>query len=61
MNNSAIINIDTDFTVAVMTCLGYYGNGIERVEALELLGFDSEKIQNMVNDIFPIMKKYGVV
>lgn len=58
---SVIAKINPDFTAAILACMGEYGTGEERKEALTLEGYDAERVQKIVNDIFPIMKKYGVV
>ena len=58
---SIVIYLDENFSAAVAVCSGAFGDGEERKTSLEEIGFDYEKVQEIVNDLFPVMKKHGVV
>lgn len=53
----AFIQLPNKFAVAVMCCIGMYGNGNERKEAIEKMGYNYREIQNVVNELFPIIKR----
>lgn len=49
--------VDNLFRVAKDVIAGKWGNGLERIERLELAGYDSGKIQNIVNVMLMERKK----
>ena len=46
-------------SVAFEVIGGKYGNGDERIRKLKSEGYDANLVQNCVNDILNIMKRYG--
>lgn len=56
---SLVINLPETFSISLLVIAGAYGNGTERKEKLKKDGYDPDKVQNCVNDLLPIIKKYG--
>ena len=55
-----MVNLPQTVSVAILVIAGAFGNGEERKERLKKSGYDYQKIQNCVNDLLPIIKKYEV-
>lgn len=55
-----LVNLPQTVSVAILVIAGTFGNGEERKERLTKSGYDYQKIQNCVNDLLPIIKKYEV-
>lgn len=55
-----MVNLPQTVSVAILVIAGAFGNGEERKERLTKSGYDYQKIQNCVNDLLPIIKKYEV-
>jgi hypothetical protein len=47
------------FAVALLVIGGKYGNGQERIDALEADGYDYNRVQKFVNELMRVMEKYG--
>lgn len=54
------LKLSEDILVSLCVLGGYYGNGIERERKLKEAGYSPEKIQNCVNDLYKVFKKWGV-
>lgn len=62
MNDVALITIPETVGVALEIISGMYGNGNERIANLEAAGYSRSEIttcQQCVNDLLPIIQKYG--
>lgn len=46
-------------SAALLVICGGYGNGEERVKKLAAEGYDAKKVQRAVNDLLPIIRRYG--
>ena len=57
--NVTLINLPETVSVALLVIAGQFGNGNERKAKLILLGYDYDKVQACVNDLLPILNKYG--
>lgn len=57
--NVTVINLPETVSVALLVIAGQFGNGNERKSKLMLSGYDYEKVQACVNDLLPILNKYG--
>lgn len=57
--NGILIELTPIVGKALEVIAGLYGVGEERKKKLESEGYDYTKIQNCVNDLMKIMKKYG--
>lgn len=53
------INLPQTISVALLVIAGQFGNGEERKTKLTKAGYDAKKVQNCVNDLLPIIIKYG--
>lgn len=58
--NVTAINLPQTVSVALLVIAGEFGNGEERKTKLTKSGYDPQTVQNCVNDLLPIIKKYGV-
>ena len=47
------------FATALLVIAGKYGNGRERVDALNEAGYDHNLVQKCVNDLLKVIEKYG--
>lgn len=54
-----VFNINQNVMVALLVIGGYFGNGEDRKVKLKKAGYEPELIQACVNDLLPILKKYG--
>lgn len=59
MYNAQVLKIPTNIAVAIEVINGIYGNDNDRIKALEKSGYDAEKIQQCVDDLFPIWEKWS--
>ena len=57
--NTVMIEITPVVAIALEVIAGKYGTGEARKKALEKEGFNYNKIQKCVNDLFALMEKYG--
>lgn len=57
--NGILIELTPIVGKALEVIAGLYGVGEERKKKLESEGYDYTKIQNCVNELMKIMKKYG--
>lgn len=55
-----VLKLDPLLGVSILVLSGHYGNGNERFKKLEGEGYDAVKVQKLVNEMLPILKKYGV-
>lgn len=53
------INMPQTISVALLVIAGEFGNGNERKEKLKKAGYVPETVQSCVNELYPIIKKYG--
>lgn len=53
------INLPQTVSVALLVIAGQFGNGKERKENLTKAGYNAQTVQNCVNDLLPIITKYG--
>ena len=53
------INLPQTVSVALLVLAGQFGNGDERKTKLTNAGYDAQTVQNCVNDLLPIIHKYG--
>lgn len=56
---SYIIELTPVVSLAMEVLAGKYGAGVERKKKLEALGYDYNKIQDCVNDLIEIGKRYS--
>lgn len=56
---SYLIELTPVVSLAFEVIAGKYGIGEERKKALEKMGVDYNKVQNCVNDLITLMRKYG--
>ena len=52
-------NIPETVSVALLVIAGQFGSGQERKERLKKAGYNVIKVQSCVNDLLPILNKYG--
>lgn len=57
--NVTAINLPQTISVALLVIAGQYGNGEERKQKLTKAGYNPATIQACVNDLYPIIQKYG--
>lgn len=55
-----VLKLDPLLGVSILVLSGAYGNGDERFKKLESEGYDAVKVQKLVNELIPILKKHGV-
>ena len=53
-----IYKMSAELSAALAVCYGEYGNGQERVNKLKKDGYDPDKVQALVNKLFPVIKDY---
>lgn len=59
MSEIKMYSVPSTISAAILVIGGYYGNGDMRVKALKDDGFDPVKVQKCVNELLPIIRKYG--
>lgn len=52
-------NLPQTVSVALLVIAGQFGNGEERKEKLRKAGYNPVEIQSCVNELYPLLKKYG--
>lgn len=52
-------NLPQTVSVALLVIAGQFGNGDERKEKLRKAGYNPNEIQTCVNELLPILNKYG--
>lgn len=52
-------NLPQTVSVALLVIAGQFGNGEERKEKLRKAGYNTTEVQACVNDLLPILNKYG--
>lgn len=57
--NVTAINLPQTVSIALLVIAGQYGNGEERKQKLTKAGYNPATIQACVNDLYPILQKYG--
>lgn len=57
--NVTAINLPETVSVSLLVIAGKFGIGEERKKALEKAGYNYRKVQNCVNELIPIINKYG--
>lgn len=57
--NVTAINMPQTISVALLVIAGEFGNGEERKEKLTKAGYDYEQVRKCVNELLPIINKYG--
>lgn len=53
------INLSRTVSVSLLIIAGLFGNGEERKNKLTKAGYDPNVVQECVNELLPIIKKYG--
>lgn len=53
------INLPDTVSVALLVIAGQFGNGNDRKQKLTKAGYNPVTIQACVNDLLPILNKYG--
>ena len=53
------INMPQTVSVALLVIAGEFGNGDERKAKLTKAGYDYEQVRRCVNELLPIINKYG--
>lgn len=56
---TAMINIPQTVSVALLVIAGQFGNGNDRKEKLTKAGYNVADVQKCVNELIPILNKYG--
>ena len=52
-------NLPQTVSVALLVIAGQFGNGEERKEKLRKAGYNPTEVQTCVNELYPILNKYG--
>ena len=56
---TTMINIPQTVSVALLVIAGQFGNGDDRKEKLTKAGYNATEVQKCVNELIPILNKYG--
>lgn len=56
---ATMINIPQTVSVALLVIAGQFGNGDDRKEKLTKAGYNAAEVQKCVNELIPILNKYG--
>lgn len=54
-----VIGIPTVMSIAFLVIAGEFGNGNDRKKNLAAAGYDYNRVQACVNDLVPLINKYG--
>lgn len=54
------LKLSEDVLVSICVLGGYYGTGEERKRLLKESGYNPDRIQSCVNDLYKVFKKWGV-
>lgn len=57
--NVTAINMPQTISVAMLVIAGQFGNGEDRKAKLTKAGYDYEQVRQCVNELLPIINKYG--
>jgi Cpl-7 lysozyme C-terminal domain. len=57
--NVTAVNMPQTISVALLVIAGQFGTGEERKTRLAKAGYNATQVQNCVNELLPILKKYG--
>ena len=57
--NVTTINLPQTISVALLVIAGQFGSGEDRKNRLSKAGYNASEVQKCVNDLLPILKKYG--
>lgn len=57
--NVTAINLPQTVSIALLVIAGTFGNGVERQTKLKEAGYNPQVIQNCVNELIPIISRYG--
>lgn len=60
MPDTILIKLSPVVSTALEVIAGVYGNGDERKNKLESMGYNYRQIQNCVNDLLSVMNNYKV-
>lgn len=52
-------NLPQTVSVALLVIVGQFGSGEERKEKLRKAGYNTTEVQACVNELLPILNKYG--
>lgn len=56
---TTMINIPQTVSIALLVIAGQFGNGNDRKEKLTKAGYNAAEVQKCVNELIPILNKYG--
>lgn len=59
MLETRFVKMPETIALAIEVINGIYGYGEDRKQALKKAGYDYNRVQKCVNELFPIWKKYG--
>lgn len=54
-----VFNLPDTVSVALLVIAGVFGNGDDRKQKLSKAGYNSSTVQACVNELLPILNKYG--
>ena len=52
-------NLPETVSVSFLVIAGRFGNGEDRKQRLKKAGYNAEEVQKCVNDLLPILNRYG--
>lgn len=52
-------NLPETVSVSFLVIAGQFGNGEDRKQRLKKAGYNVEEVQKCVNDLLPILNRYG--
>lgn len=52
-------NLPEAVSVSFLVIAGQFGNGEDRKQRLKKAGYNAEEVQKCVNDLLPILNRYG--
>ena len=52
-------NLPETVSVSFLVIAGLFGNGEDRKQRLKKAGYNVEEVQKCVNDLLPILNRYG--
>lgn len=52
-------NLPETVSVSFLVIAGQFGNGEDRKQRLKKAGYNAEEVQKCVNDLLPILNRYG--
>lgn len=59
MIDTSFVKMPETIALAIEVINGIYGYGADRKQELKKAGYDYNRVQKCVNELFPIWKKYG--